>query len=223
LPPNLRSLDLYIVGHSSVLDWLLSPVNVPNIRTVHFRWHGNFGPDFASTGAQTINKIFRALGPSLETVSLSFSDCYISMSFFTHFPLWHVIDNYTHTADESLRSLDWSHNTHLRSIGFEIGDHFRDCTAFVTQMLSQVNSVQIEQITFTLPSLLAVQGLLVAGPICWSRVEVELDKPRFSRLKHVDVSFLWVEEPYMLWRASVHLPRCHERGILRIFDGPPVL
>jgi hypothetical protein len=115
-----------------------------------------------------------------------------------------------------------SHNTHLRSIGFEIGERFHYCTAFVTQMLSQVDSVQIERITFTLSSLHDVHGLLIAGPIHWRRVEAELDKPRFSRLKSVDVSFLWVEEPFMLERASAYLPLCHERGILHIFEGPPV-
>jgi hypothetical protein len=128
----------------------------------------------------------------------------------------------SHAADESLRSLDWSHNKHLRSIGFEIGYHFRDCTAFVTQMLSLVDSVHIERVIFTLPSLHSVDDLLIAGPLHWEEVEAELAKPWFSRLKRVDISFLSVEEPFMLQRASVYLPQCHERGILHISEGRPV-
>jgi len=87
-------------------------------------------------------------------------------------------------------------------------------------MLSQVDSVGIERITFTLLSLYAIGGVLIAGPLVWSEIEAELAKPRFSRLKRVDVAFLWVEEPYMLLLASIYLPRCHERGILHISEGP---
>jgi hypothetical protein len=86
-------------------------------------------------------------------------------------------------------------------------------------MLSQVDSVHIEHVAFTLPSLHAVDGLLVVGPLDWSEVEAELAKPRFSRLKRVDVSFLRVEAPDMFDGVAVRLPLCHERGILHIFKG----
>jgi hypothetical protein len=116
-------------------------------------------------------------------------------------------------------SIDITPLTHLRSIQFELGKGRPAYpNRWVTQILSQISSVHVEDVSFQTLDDGICFGF--SDALEWREVDAILQHSRFSRLRRVSffkcVFISTSDGPQSSCTLMQHLPQCAARGILRV-------
>ena len=121
------------------------------------------------------------------------------------------------SATTTFPPIDLSCNTELRSVHFDLTIDSQDHTTFVVNVLSQITSNRVEQVSFALIG----RGDLKNYDNGWAEVDGLLAQAKFSALRMVNVHRVrWAFEYTVAWFIE-RLPKCHDRGVLRFMDGLP--
>jgi hypothetical protein len=198
LPPDLHTICLGITGLKTILEWLLSLPALPALRTVRLE-------PVQDEDLAMFHKFIRALGNHLESITLS---THLDECMFRYVILMVNLTVLT-TISGTHHSIDITPLTHLRSIRFVLNSAYRN--RWVTQILSQISSVHLEEVVFALQTFVWGFGFGIAGALEWSEVDAVLQCSTFSQLRNVE---LQSGRRAFSARVIKLLPRCHARGIL---------
>jgi hypothetical protein len=213
-PPDLDTLDLGISGVGAALEWWLSLPARPALRTIRlYRVH------YADHAM--LNKFIGAVGSDLE--SFTFSPYVLDCT------LPYAILNMNLTAltappptSGTRHPIDITPLTRLRSIEFVLQTYPQNRNQWVTEILSQISSVHLEDVIFQMYPFTGHIDIGLSHALEWSEVDAVLQSSTFSRLRNVEVrsgTRLWdiipESDPQRPYSAQVmeRLPRCHARGI----------